>query len=271
MRLAVAQGAAGDAEGFQASFRRVVEVEERFGAYTRAQLPPEVRGTFEERVAKAIPAATLATVPAFQRLARKPEAPAAGRPAREPRTAARTAPPPVAPGKPPAAAPERAAAATPPAATPPPPAAGAPPAPAPAPAPVVSSPPAPAAAPRPLTAAERQALDEARRLLAQSDAKGLRQALTLAGGVADAHPEERPAQHLAAEAAYRNARWEEAAAYFRRGGDPGDEKPELLFYMAVTLFEKGDPQAAAAALRRALPNLERTPYVDSYARRILGS
>ncbi|HYH46904.1 MAG TPA: hypothetical protein VEG34_14570, partial [Thermoanaerobaculia bacterium] len=140
----------------------------------------------------------------------------------------------------------------------------------PAPAAVVSAAP-PAAVPRPLTTAERQSLDEARRLLAQTDGKGLRQALQLAGKVADAHPEDRAAQHLAAEAAYRNARWEEAAAFFRRGGDPGDQKPELLFYMAVTLFEKGDPQAAAAALRRALPNLERTPYVDSYARRILGS
>jgi hypothetical protein len=290
VRLAVAQGAAGDAEGFQATFRRVVEIEERFGAYAKADLPPAVRAAFEERVGKAIPAATLAAVPAIQRLARKPEAPPGGQKTREPRPAAR---PPVPspptsvtePARPTAEVPtrpagaggaggagERRAAGTVPVAG------GAGPAGEPGsagtgtppPAAVVSAVP-PAAVPRPLTAAERQSLDEARRLLAQTDGKALRQALQLAGEVADAHPEDRAAQHLAAEAAYRNARWEEAAAFFRRGGDPGDQKPELLFYMAVTLFEKGDPQAAAAALRRALPNLERTPYVDSYARRILGS
>ncbi|HYH45357.1 MAG TPA: hypothetical protein VEG34_06680, partial [Thermoanaerobaculia bacterium] len=104
VRLAVAQGAAGDAEGFQATFRRVVEVEERFGAYARAELPPAVRAAFEERVGKAIPAATLAAVPAFQRLARKPEAPPSDQKTREPRPAAR----PPAPA--PAAAPARPAA-----------------------------------------------------------------------------------------------------------------------------------------------------------------
>lgn len=275
VRLAVAQGAAGDAEGFQATFRRVVEIEERFGAYAKADLPPAVRAAFEERVGKAIPAATLAAVPAFQRLARKPDTPPSGRQTREPRPA--TPPPAPAPsvtepGRPAAEAPGRPAGAEERREAGAAPAAGGPAASAtpPAPVAVVSAAP-PAAVPRPLTAAERQTLDEARRLLAQADGKGLRQALQLAGEVAGAHPEDRAAQHLAAEAAYRNARWEEAATFFRRGGDPGDEKPELLFYMAVTLFEKGDPQAAAAALRRALPNLERTPYVDSYARRILGS
>jgi hypothetical protein len=95
VRLAVAQGAAGDAEGFQATFRRVAEVEERFGAYGRADLPPAVRTAFEERVGKAIPAATLAAVPAFQRLARKPEAPPAGQKTREPRPTARPPAPPA--------------------------------------------------------------------------------------------------------------------------------------------------------------------------------
>ena len=31
--------------------------------------------------------------------------------------------------------------------------------------------------------------------------------------------------------------------------------------MAVSLYESGDAAAAAAALKRALPNLKRTPYV----------
>jgi TolA-binding protein len=88
--------------------------------------------------------------------------------------------------------------------------------------------------------------------------------------VADAHPGAKDAQHLAAEAAYRISRWGDAATYFHRGGDPGEDEPERLFYLAVSLHELGDDTAAAAALKRALPNLRRTPYVDSYAKTILG-
>jgi hypothetical protein len=88
--------------------------------------------------------------------------------------------------------------------------------------------------------------------------------------VADAHPELKEAQHLAAEGAYRISRWSDAAAYFRRGGDPGDGEPERLFYMAVAFYETGDRAGAAAALKRALPSLKRTPYVDAYAKKILG-
>jgi hypothetical protein len=40
--------------------------------------------------------------------------------------------------------------------------------------------------------------------------------------------------------------------------------------MAVSLYESGDAAGAAAALRRALPNLKRTPYVDSYVQKIQG-
>jgi hypothetical protein len=41
--------------------------------------------------------------------------------------------------------------------------------------------------------------------------------------------------------------------------------------MAVSLYESGDAAGAATVLKRALPNLKRTPYVDSYTRKILGS
>lgn len=112
---------------------------------------------------------------------------------------------------------------------------------------------------------------QARRLLDQdSKIKELRQAFDLARPIADAHASSPEAQHLAAEAAYRISRWEDAARYFRRGGEPAEDKPELQFYMAVALFESGEGQAAAAILKRSLPNLQRTPYVDAYARKILG-
>ncbi|HEX5757962.1 MAG TPA: hypothetical protein VF121_02105, partial [Thermoanaerobaculia bacterium] len=114
-------------------------------------------------------------------------------------------------------------------------------------------------------------LDGVRRLLAAGGQGELRDALAAARELADANPSSREAQHLAAEAAYRSARWQDAAVYFKRGGEPGDARPELLFYYAVALYESGERSAAATALERSLPNLERTPYVDSYARRILGA
>jgi tetratricopeptide (TPR) repeat protein len=133
--------------------------------------------------------------------------------------------------------------------------------------PVVSKP----AGPTPLTAEERDGLSRVRKVLSgESKVKDLRQAFDLARGVADIHPESVEAQHLAAEAAYRVSRWADAARYFQRGGEPPADQPELLFYMAVALYESGEQTKAAEVLKRSLPNLQRTPYVDAYARKILG-
>ena len=125
-------------------------------------------------------------------------------------------------------------------------------------------------APRPLSAAEHEAMARSERLLTASTIPDLRESLRLARQLADAHPDYREAQYLAGEAAYRNSRWTEAAAYFRRGGPPGDDHPELLFYMAVAFYEVGDQPGAASALRRSLPGLQKTPFVESYVKRILG-
>jgi Flp pilus assembly protein TadD len=92
----------------------------------------------------------------------------------------------------------------------------------------------------------------------------------LAAEVADANPAVRGPQHLAAVIAYRAGRWEDAVRYFRRGGDPGEDDAETLFYMAVSLYEAGEPEAAAEALRRSLPRIEHTPFVRSYEAKILG-
>ncbi|HEV3077230.1 MAG TPA: hypothetical protein VHB47_22600, partial [Thermoanaerobaculia bacterium] len=85
----------------------------------------------------------------------------------------------------------------------------------------------------PLSATERESMARSERLLAATAIPDLREALRLARELADAHPDSKEAQYLAGAAAYRNSRWPEAAAYFRRGGPPGDDHPELLFYMAV--------------------------------------
>ncbi|MFL6261975.1 MAG: tetratricopeptide repeat protein [Thermoanaerobaculia bacterium] len=243
-RLLLAQDGANDVEGFRETFRRLTEVEDRFKGYSQGEIAPELRAALEAKLAARIPAATLAAAPAFRPApAKKPGAPAPAGPAVKPAPASPIAALPQSPDPAPAGPPGPAKTAS----TPPP------------------------AAGKPLTEAERKKLDQARQLLAaQRPSKELRQAFELARAVADAHPDSKEAQHLAAEGAYRISRWSDANAYFRRGGDPGDGEPERLFYMAVSLYESGDPSGAAAALKRSLPNLKRTPYVETYIRKILG-
>lgn len=259
-RLLLAQDGAGDVEGVRDTFRRLTEVEDRFKAYSQGEIPPELRAALEARLAARIPAATLAGEPAFHSgPGKKPGAPpAAGAPAGSPAPAVKPAP---APASPIAALPPQASD----------PAPGRSPAPAAGPAKPAATPPSTVAADKPLTDAERKKLDQARQLLSeQRPSKELRQAFELARSVADAHPGSKEAQLLAAEGAYRISRWNDAATYFKRGGDPGDGEPERLFYMAVALYESGDAAGAAAALKRSLPNLQRTPYVESYMHKILG-
>jgi predicted Zn-dependent protease len=105
---------------------------------------------------------------------------------------------------------------------------------------------------------------------AATTAEQLGEVLRLAADLAESHPESQEAQFLAAEAAYRNSRWAEAVHLFRRGGRPSMDRPVLLFYLAVSLFEEGQHEEAARVLGPALPSLERSALVDSYAARILG-
>lgn len=393
VRLALAQAAAGDERAFGETFRRVVEVEERLGAYGKAPLPADLRAAFEARVAAAIPIATIESLPGFAPIAqRKVEAQMAalpakqrrkeleGRLAREPRSATwnlllaeldleegQAAQAVIRAEQAAALQPANAralcvrgmararagrcaeatadlagcaestrradyaaallgcrvelgqwseagallaalpdglrgdreigrlaarvrqsgdggragAGAEPgPAVTPPGPqgtngaaasaAPGEPAVEASAGAPGGLSSATPAAAPDEAIA---QKLARAREILlaAGSSPRDLKRALQLAREAAEARPGDREAQLLAAEAAYRNARWAEAVQFFRRGGDPGDGRPELLFYLAVSYYESGDRNAAAAVLRRSLPNLKRSEFIDGYTRKILGA
>lgn len=239
-RLALAQDKAGDQVGFRETFDRLVEIEERFQGYSQANLPAEVRTALTQRLATHIPASTLAASPAaFRGAAGRAAAPDAQ--ATKPRT---DKPQPIERSTAPAAPP---------------------------PAPVSNPPANPSVTPRTVTDAERTKLESARKLLGETGkVRELREAFQLAREVADAHPEMRDIQQLAGEAAYRISRWSEAAEYLGRAGGPADEQPELLFYLAVALYESGAAQTAAGPLRRALPNLQRTPYVDGYAKKILG-
>lgn len=214
VRLGLAQVAAGQNDSFAETFRRVAEVEERFGAYGKAPIPDPVRAEFERHARALLPASTLRTTPGFSHLAASPPAPTA-----VPRSSQERR------GNP--------------------------------------------SRPEPGPSAE--------------DAAQLQQALALLGegrvveafdrsrALADARPAWKEAQLAAAETAYRLARWSEAVAYFARAGDPGEGQPLLLFYWAVSLFEAGEKAQAAEVLRRALPRIKHTEYVDTYKAKILGS
>lgn len=223
VRLGLAHAADGDDEAFADAFRRLVDLEERFGAYAEASMPEGLRSAFEAEAATRIPARILSETPTFARLVPAPE---------EPPPAADVQAPvgPLAP----------------------------------------TTPPTGADASDALAPQDEERLAQARLLLASArDRAALEEPSRIAREVADAHPGSREAQHLAAVIAYRAARWDEAVRYFRRGGDPGEASAETLFYLAVSLYEVGEREAAAEALRRSLPRIERTPFVRSYEEKIL--
>ena len=72
-RLALAQGASNDLESVRATFQRIVEIEERFGAYSRADIPAGMRKAAEDLFVLAVPEVTLRTSPAFARLVPSPQ------------------------------------------------------------------------------------------------------------------------------------------------------------------------------------------------------
>lgn len=230
-RLALAQAATGDDQGFQETFRRVVEIDERFGAYSEGRVPPSLRRAFEEEVAARIPERILERTPSFDRLipGAKDTAPLEPAPTVDLDSTG-------VPGEESSAEPL-----------------------------LLSAEPAPELSPE-----DQARLDRARKLLSSARTRlEIEEPLRLAREVADANPSAPEAQHFAATIAYRAGSWEEAVRYFRQGGDPGDENPESLFYFAVSLYEAGERSAAAEVLRRSLPRIEQTAFVREYRSRIL--
>ncbi len=282
VRLGLAQGASGDANGFRETFSRLLDLEGRTPSYDTAEVPPAVRVGFEQQVVQRIPAATLATSPTFQKLAAN--AHDSGKNAKHSRKEQAIAPP-----QPPPAAAAGATPAIQPAPAPPP-------APRPSPAPVgqpttvPSTPtqpppsagpstvqhvptaapaPGPVSAPGALTAQDSATLAAARaKMQAAKVAEDLRAAGADAQRIADAHPSSVEANALAGEIFYRSSRWQTAALYLERSGPPAGQ-PLLGFYLAVAQFESGDRGGAAATLRPLLGKLQHTPYVQGYIQKIL--
>lgn len=124
------------------------------------------------------------------------------------------------------------------------------------------------------SAFERERVKRAREILGRARlAHELDEAWSLARPLADIYRGWLDLQQLAGEIAYRSSRWEEAAVYLGRGLDTPDgarpTRPELFFYLAVALFESGRPEEATVPMERALPYIERTPFVQSYVNKIL--
>lgn len=69
--LALAQAETGDREAFATTFRRLLEAEQRFQAYSEAELAPAVRQAFEARLERWEALETLSSVPAFAAVARR--------------------------------------------------------------------------------------------------------------------------------------------------------------------------------------------------------
>ncbi len=237
-RLALAQSAAGDSEGFEATFRRVLEIEDRFDAYRFAELPEELREQFEEQVRATIPESFLASTgfppvagearPSLE-IASLSTILASAQPLAELDSGSTTLPL--------------------------------------------------ATVPEPFETSPEDLLTEADRSTLEQLAQQIREVRTFdellgiletARDVADRHPVEPRAQHMVAQLAYRASRWEDSVEYFRRGGVPSEDNPNLLFYYAVALYETGEIEEAAAALDRCVTQLKRTDYVDAYVQKILG-
>lgn len=255
VRLALAHVRLDDATGFRDTFRRIAEIEDRFGAYRDADLTPVERSTFEEWIGKWVPPPLLASSPGFQELvesaAGETEA-VNGEAANGDTESAETES-----AETESAAQDESAARTEDEAR------GGPEEPETAPTETTEG--------SPLSTAEAARVERATEILDQArQAQELQGAFELARSVADAHPGNPALQFLVGEIAYRSSRWREAARYLARGGDPLPDRPELLFYLAVALHESGRTEEARTPLQRALPRLEQTEFVDKYVREILG-
>lgn len=268
-RLAKAQEAAKDLEGFEASYLRLATVEERFQGLSRSTLSLAEKQELARLAAARLRPETVAQIPALAELVAADQEKAAEA------SAGKALPPPKrskrrdagkAPEAPGAPAGESASTAEAQSGEPNPGESVEVEAPAPADFPKAGSPPALAAAP------DQDRLDAARRRVAERPERPVVEAeLEAVRAIADRSPGDTAAARLAGDLAYLLGSWPVCADYYERAGDPGPEQPLGRFYMAVCFFETGERERAAALLAPSAARLKRSPFVDSYLSRILGT
>ena len=245
-RLGIAQARAGERAEFDATFRRLATVEERFQAFGRAPLAVEERAellraagelltpeqwALAPKLAPEIARAHAESVAEAGAAAKKPS-----RQRREPAAVEQLEP--SGGSEDPAAMPLGEA---------------------------------PDPAPTSPGAAELVVVESARALLdGTPQIAEVERALARLLPIADAWPGETGMQQVAALLAYRASRWPACVRYFRRAGEPGLERPLERFYLAVCLYETGERAEAARVIAPSAAELRRTPFVARYLDRILG-
>ncbi|HUM01884.1 MAG TPA: hypothetical protein VL084_06335 [Thermoanaerobaculia bacterium] len=126
--------------------------------------------------------------------------------------------------------------------------------------------PTPEARPAPSESPEKQ-LAEAREML-----KGGKpaEAKVLLVPLAKADPTSREVQKLLLEAALLTRDWKVCAAQAAALDPFADGEEPYMFYAAVGLYETGNLGGARTLLARARPGIASAPFVDYYAKKILG-
>ncbi|MCP4656979.1 MAG: hypothetical protein GY856_16330 [bacterium] len=246
VQRSMAEAAVDDPEAFTATFRRILEIEQRFGAYSQAALTPELRQAFEDYLELWISLDELQSTAAFHGVAQRLIA--ASSDASEAEEIAEPAEEIAEPAEEIAEPAEE-------------------------PAEQTADAPAEPPTERPLPPAEALVeLDAARQLLRARDFSrdDVKEAYPRVRQVADDYPEHVESQYLAGEFAYRLGLWRDGVTYFRRGGEIAAEQPLLLFYFAVVLYETGEVDSAAQVLEQCLPALQHNEVVTRYREKILG-
>lgn len=278
--LTIAQNGLGRTADVEASLTRFVETERRAAGYDRQMLPEEVRVQFETLLVKQFGRTALAAVPSLAPIV-------SGEPGR--RTATAPAVPPVVPPAPSGsslAAPQNDVRPTPPQGTPasstqapqnddratsgaapavPPPAQQSP-QPRLAQNDVRSSQPSQQTPAQSVSQLSGDGAEQARQLISTRRAA---QAVGLLTTAAEREPQRRELKLLLLQAAAMTSDWKLALSQIALLRPFSDTEPVFMFYAAVTMWESNRQTEARELLDRALPRLNRTPYVESYVRKIL--
>lgn len=127
-----------------------------------------------------------------------------------------------------------------------------------------STPPAPAQ--NSVTAVQADPAEQARQMISTRRAA---QAATVLTTALEREPQRRELRLLLLQASAMTSDWRTAMAQIGLLRPFVDSEPVFMFYAAVAMWESNRPAEAKELLDRALPRLNRTPYVEAYVKKIL--